>query len=214
MIFINALIIGGGNFLSNKRVMDLVDNSDIIIVADGAGKYLYDIGILPDVLVGDFDTLSVKLLEYYKNSETKVYTFPPEKDKTDLELSIDYAIEQGIKNITMIGVLGTRMDHSLGNIMLLFKLSDRGVKARIIDDNNEILVIEKEITLTKNKFDYVSIVPLLEDLIGVTLKGFEYDTKNEKFFKSSTYGISNRLIDEKGIIKIDSGRGLLILSRD
>nr|WP_286672877.1 thiamine diphosphokinase [Anaeromonas gelatinilytica] len=208
------MIVGGGEFLDEELVMDLINDCDIIIAADGGGKYLYDINVLPDILVGDFDTLNPFILNYYKDTNITIYSFPPEKDKTDLELAIDCALDNHIDELKLIGVLGTRIDHSLGNIMLLFNLIEKGIDARIINDKNEIFVVNKEMIITKNRFEYVSILPILEDLKGIKLKGFEYDIDDLNLKISSTRGISNKLVNDKGIIKIKSGKGLIILSKD
>lgn len=214
VISIKGLIVAGGKFLNREILRDIIKETELIIAADGAGKYLYDIDVTPDYLVGDFDTLDSFYLDHYKDKGVKIHTFPRKKDKTDLELAIDYAIKEGVKELILIGVLGTRMDHSLGNIMLLFMLWEKGIKGRIIDDNNEMFIVEKETIITKNRFSYVSILSIYEDMIGVTLRGFKYETTNEIFYRTSTFGISNELINEKGIVKIKSGKGLIILSKD
>ncbi|MGO1478048.1 thiamine diphosphokinase [Senegalia sp. (in: firmicutes)] len=212
--FINILIIGGGNFIDKELALDLINNTDKIIAADGAGKYLYELNRLPDVLIGDFDTLEANILEYFRKKDVDIHEFLPVKDKSDLELAIDLATEYSPKEIIIIGALGSRMDHSLSNIMLLFHILEKGIEVKMIDDKNEIMPIKNEIKIKKSKYEYISLLPILEDLDGVELIGLEYEFSNLKLKRTSTRGISNRFKEKEAKIKVKSGMGLVILSND
>ncbi|MGO1650952.1 thiamine diphosphokinase [Senegalia sp. (in: firmicutes)] len=212
--FINILIIGGGNFIDKELALDLINNADKIIAADGAGKYLYELNRLPDVLIGDFDTLEANILEYFRKKDVDIHEFLPVKDKSDLELAIDLATEYSAKEIIIIGALGSRMDHSLSNIMLLFHILEKGIEVKMIDDKNEIMPIKNEIKIKKGKYEYISLLPILEDLDGVELIGLEYEFSNLKLKRTSTRGISNRFKEKEAKIKVKSGMGLVILSND
>lgn len=214
MFIIRILVIGGGKFIKEDIAKSIINECDIIIAADGAGKYLYDLDVMPDMLVGDFDTLEKNILDFYKRKKVNICEFSPIKDKSDLELSIDLAIENNPKEIIIIGALGTRMDHSLSNIMLLFHILDKNINVKLIDNNNEIIPIKDEIIIDSGKYEYVSLLPIFDDLEGVELKGFEYESDNLYIKKSSTLGISNEIKKDKASIKIKSGKGLVILSND
>ncbi|WP_160197357.1 thiamine diphosphokinase [Senegalia massiliensis] len=214
MFIIRILVIGGGKFIKEDIAKSIINECDIIIAADGAGKYLYDLDVMPDILAGDFDTLERNILDFYKRKKVNICEFSPIKDKSDLELSIDLAIEYNPKEIIIIGALGTRMDHSLSNIMLLFHVLDKNINVKLIDNNNEIIPIKDEIIIDSGKYEYVSLLPIFDDLSGVELKGFEYESDNLYIKKSSTLGISNKIKKDKASIKIKSGKGLVILSND
>ncbi|MGO3167132.1 thiamine diphosphokinase [Senegalia sp. (in: firmicutes)] len=205
---------GGGNFIDKELALDLINNTDKIIAADGAGKYLYELNRLPDVLIGDFDTLEANILEYFRKKDVDIHEFLPVKDKSDLELAIDLATEYSPKEIIIIGALGSRMDHSLSNIMLLFHILEKGIEVKMIDDKNEIMPIKNEIKIKKGKYEYISLLPILEDLDGVELIGLEYEFSNLKLKRTSTRGISNRFKEKEAKIKVKSGMGLVILSND
>ncbi|MGO1819323.1 MAG: thiamine diphosphokinase [Senegalia sp. (in: firmicutes)] len=205
---------GGGNFIDKELALDLINNADKIIAADGAGKYLYELNRLPDVLIGDFDTLEANILEYFRKKDVDIHEFLPVKDKSDLELAIDLATEYSAKEIIIIGALGSRMDHSLSNIMLLFHILEKGIEVKMIDDKNEIMPIKNEIKIKKGKYEYISLLPILEDLDGVELIGLEYEFSNLKLKRTSTRGISNRFKEKEAKIKVKSGMGLVILSND
>lgn len=212
--FIKILIIGGGKFVERELALELIENADIVIAADGAGEYLYKLNILPDILIGDFDTLDENILDYFRKENINIYEFSPVKDKSDLELAIDLAIKYDAEEINIIGALGSRMDHSLSNVMLLFYILEKGINVKIIDDKNEIIPIRDEVTIKKGKYEYVSLLPILGDLEGVELIGFEYEVSNLKLKPTSTHGISNKFRKDKAKIKIKSGKGLVILSND
>lgn len=131
-----------------------------------------------------------------------------------MELAIDLAIKYDAEEINIIGALGSRMDHSLSNVMLLFYILEKGINVKIIDDKNEIIPIRDEVTIKKGKYEYVSLLPILGDLEGVELIGFEYEVSNLKLKPTSTHGISNKFRKDKAKIKIKSGKGLVILSND
>lgn len=209
-----TLIIAGGSAINPKIIRELIKEVDFIIAADGGALYLYNENIFPDILVGDFDTLEKDILEYYKQNGINIKTFPEKKDKTDLELSIDCALNNGATEVIITCAIGTRMDHSIANILLLYSLLEKGIKAKIIDDHNEIFFVRQKHEIKKNRYEYISVIPIFDDVIGVTMKGFEYETTEEKFNKLSTYGISNKLKHKTGVIEIKKGSPLIILSKD
>ncbi|MTI69945.1 MAG: thiamine diphosphokinase [Firmicutes bacterium] len=209
-----VLIIGSGSDLNSNLIKENLEGVNSIICADGGAKLLFKNEIIPNIIIGDLDSIDNELVDYYKYKEVSFKTFPRKKDKTDLELSIDYALSLGAKDITIIGATGSRLDHTIANVMLLYPIFKKGVAAKIVDNNNEILLVSKSAKITKTGNNYVSLIPLFKDAEGVTLKGFEYETKKLDFKFGSTFGISNKLKEKEGIIEIKSGICLLIKSRD
>ena len=122
-----ALIIGSGNF--SRKALGLLDREFYTICADGGYDHAKKQGIVPDILLGDLDSIS-------ERADIKTLVFPTEKNETDSEIALLYAIEKGYKDIVLTGVTGTRLDHTLNNIFLLKTASELGAKAVIADDNN------------------------------------------------------------------------------
>jgi thiamine pyrophosphokinase len=208
------LIVSNGSIKDIELIKQIAQRTDFIICADGGIKHLFKANILPDLVIGDLDSISEdERLEISKRN-IKVLKYPTKKDKTDTELAIDYAIENDAEEILLLGATGTRLDHTIANIMILFRLLRLGIKGCIIDSHNEVYIVDSELELQQKEDTYVSIIPLMNDAIGVTLKGFEYETENKDFKMSSTLGISNRIIYEKGYINIKKGPCLVIRSRD
>ncbi len=198
-----ALIIGSGIFCKSC----LEYSADIIICADGGYNSAKEYGVVPDIVLGDMD--SVKL-----DIETEHIVYPCEKNETDSEIAIDYALKKGCNKIIMAGFTGTRLDHTLNNIFLLEKIHNSGAEGIIVDENNEIFYLSDKIEIIGNPGDFVSVIPVSEKLEGISNEGFKYPLFNETLYFSSSRGISNQLLGNKGIISIKRGKGIVIKSRD
>lgn len=210
----NALLISNGDKIELDNLKEIAKKSDFILCADGGADYCIDASLMPDMVIGDLDSISERALKIIKENKVPLEKFPIKKDATDTELSINYLIHEGFKSITLVGVTGSRMDHTFGNILMLKKLYDSGVKGKIIDKNNIIYLIDKELKLKKRKGYFVSIIPLTPSGISLTLEGFEYNLDKFKLSFSSTHGISNKIVKDKGYIKVHKGMCLVFVSKD
>lgn len=210
----NALIVSSGDIKDYKLLKKVVENSNFIVGADGGVNHLLKIGKLPDAVLGDLDSIGKEELKVLKEKAIEINKFPSMKDETDTELCVNYLLEKGFKNINFMGVTGTRMDHTLGNIYLLKKIYKLGVKGTIINRNNRIYYTEDTISLRPREGYFVSIIPLNEEGVEVSLEGFLYPLKKEHLGLASTRGISNKIIKEYGNIKIHKGMALIIESKD
>lgn len=188
-------------------------NPDQVITADKGLLYAKQLKITPDIILGDFDSCNKAVMEEFSTDEKIIV--PCEKDDTDTGLAMQKAIEIGADEILLIGGTGTRLDHVLGNIGQLFYAFDHGIKAEIVDANNRMRVLEHESVLSKKKQfgKYVSLIPVYK-AEGVTLKGFKYPLNDDTLVFHESWGISNELEDEEGIISYKEGRLLLIESID
>ncbi len=126
------------------------------------------------------------------------------------------AIEEGAKEIVLLGATGTRLDHLLGNIGLLRKALQAGIPAYIVDEHNKLYLMDKEGELCKENLygPYVSLLPLGECVENVTLSGFKYDTKEADFVMGETLGISNELVADKGKISFRKGCFIVVEAKD
>ena len=189
---------------------------DVVIVADRGVMAAKELDIIPDYIVGDFDSGDTTVVEYFK-SQFEVYgkpmvrTFNPEKDETDTELAISLALTLNPKEIVLLGATGTRLDHTMANIELLYRMMESGVKARIIDEYNVISIHDKEITLKRDKAfgEYFSLIPFTENVKGLNIRGAKYEVENYILSSGSSLGVSNEFM--KNIVKISFDSGILIL---
>ncbi len=213
-----ALIVTGGKLEKEFLLKTIKEREfEIIIAVDNGLKILNEININPQHIVGDFDTVKREILEKYKeNKSIKIHEFNPIKDNTDTDIAIKLAIELKSDEITIIGGIGTRIDHVLGNIHVLKYALDSNIKCKIIDENNEIQLINKTTILKKKDITkkYISLIPLTEKVENINLKGFKYELKNGTLTIGSSLGISNEISKEEAIIEFGNGILIMINSKD
>ena len=132
-----ACIVTGGT-LSESFLADYLagHQESVLIVVDGALKTTHTLGLAPDYIVGDFDTVDQRLLEYYDSNI--ILRHPPEKDQTDTELAIETALRAGCTELVFFGATGSRLDHSLANIFLLESLIKQDIEAAVLNETNKL----------------------------------------------------------------------------
>lgn len=211
---LKGLIVTGGK-VSIDQVKKLTEETlfDIIIGVDHGIDYLYEAEIDPELIVGDFDSCNHERLDYYNKKGIKRIEFPTEKDITDTNLAFDIAVELGISELIVLGATGSRVDHSLGNIMILTGYIDK-INIVLLNPNNRIRVINKQITLSKSNYDYVSILPVGGDAYNVTFKGVKYPLEDANLRLQNSFGISNEIIEDKARLSVGEGMLIVIESRD
>jgi len=209
-----ALIIGNGNNANKSYIENL--NIDYVICADGGLEKAASLGVIPNVILGDFDSVDPDVLRKYQSMNIETKKFPAEKDYTDMELSIEFAVESGFKNIVLIGATGSRLDHSMANIMLLENYFNLGVNIEIIDNNNKIQIISDntDLYLDHKENYFVSIVPITDLISGLTLEGFKFPLDDVIVKRGSTLCVSNEIIKNKGRVLLTKGTALLFVSKD
>ena len=143
----NALIVSGGNAPSEKLLRKYVAMCDFIIGADKGNECLIKYNIIPQLSLGDFDSINKKTFETISSKNIEIKKFPPEKDYTDTEIAIMEALKMGAEKIYLLGGTGTRVDHTLGNIGLILTTRDKGAKLIIVDDNNIVYLAHNNMTL-------------------------------------------------------------------
>ena len=140
----------------------------------------------------------------------------PIKDATDTHMAVLEAIKLNPKAITILGATGGRLDHMMGNLALLKLCVDKGIPACIIDQQNKITMIDKQLKISKcNQYGkYVSLIPFSDEVTGITLTGFAYGLSDATMIKADTIGISNEIREEEGFITIKSGYLMVMETKD
>lgn len=208
-----CLIVSGGNSPSKELILKY-SKRDLIIAADSGASCLMDFGIIPDVLMGDFDSLNHEKLFLLKDKGSKIVEFKSEKDFTDTEACLRYAIDVSCDDIVVLGAIGTRMDHTLANINLLGQALHKGIKCTIEDENNEIFLSKSPVVLKKDDKKYFSIFSYSNEIIGLNITGAKYQLKNYTLNNRSSLTISNEFISERVKIDFISGIALIVKSND
>ncbi|RCX23542.1 thiamine pyrophosphokinase [Fontibacillus phaseoli] len=208
-----VLIFAGGNI--DPKFLKDIRQDDMIIGADRGALFLVEHGISPDISVGDFDSVSPQELDHIKNNSKEIIACDAvNKDLTDTELAFDLAIERHAADIVMIGVLGSRLDHTLSNIQMMLRGMQHQINSAIWDTNNYVTLTGTSCEVEDRGYTYVSLLPLTPEVTGIHLEGFMYPLENATLKMGQSLAISNRLTDRKGTVRIESGLLLIIQSKD
>lgn len=187
---------------------------DKIICADNGMDHARHLGIIPDLILGDFDSAKDEDLMYFKEQSVKIESFDPHKDQTDTELAVDKAIEWQADEVVIWGGVGTRLDHSLGNVQLLYKLLQCGIAGKIVNPYNEVLLIQSNKKIKGKKGDTISLIPFIGPVKGITTKDLAYPLKEATFYYGNSLGISNVMCGEESEISVKEGILLVVKARD
>ncbi|TZE83404.1 thiamine diphosphokinase [Calorimonas adulescens] len=198
-----AVILSNGNVENIEFLRSYIESSDIFICADGGGNYAKSLGIKPDILIGDFDSIKEEILNYFQHLGTEIIRYPREKNYVDTQLAVDRAIELSADKIILLGATGNRLDHTLANINMLYYIYKKGVTAEIVDEHNRLMLLKGENFLRGQMGDTVSFIPFFGDVKKIVLKGFYYPLDGVTLTKDTSLGISNVFTEDVGYV--DSG---------
>ena len=220
------VIIGGGNINTSfaKEFIDRLDKSSLSIMACDSGyENCLAIGLEPDIVIGDFDSISREAYEKLQHSNAEVIKLNPVKDDTDIEAAVNIAIHKTSfgEFIYILGGTGKRLDHFLGNVNLLGMGCLKQRKVVIVDEYNYIQMISAGQVLDLSREGeeaqfghYVSIFPYGGKATGVTMAGFKYPLENATIEGFNTLTVSNEITEEVGSISLKEGYLIVCETRD
>ncbi|MBI2914670.1 MAG: thiamine diphosphokinase [Firmicutes bacterium] len=183
----------------------------LTIAADGGARHLLRVGCTPDIVIGDFDSLGPDELDTLAASGCRVIRYPAAKDQTDTQLAVEFAIEEGATDLTLYGGLGSRLDHSMANVMLLALIHERGCTGRVTDGEQVVQLLVDEMTVSGAAGDVVSILPLTPVLEGLTIKGLKYPLQDATIRMGDSRTISNEFgTPGTGTITLRSGVAMVV----
>jgi len=210
-------IVGGGPEEFLPDLLQYKEKELFWIGVDRGTRYLMERGITPDLAIGDFDSIRHEDMELYKDQIFKILTYQPEKDETDMELALRYAIGKSPSLIRIFGATGGRLDHLLANIFLLKKAQElkSDITVEIIDSFNVAWISSPgKYTIRKDEHKYISFLPLSEHVKNLTLIGFKYPLKECHILFGSTLCISNELISNEGTYSFSEGTLMVVKAKD
>jgi thiamine pyrophosphokinase len=213
-ITMDCIIVASGNLLLTPRIKCLLEEADLIVAADGGATHLKQIDIAPHVIIGDMDSIHPDTRCFFEKKGTPIISHPSRKNQTDTDLCVEFAVKKGATTVTLLGVTGHRLDHTLANIFLLRRLCTLGVESRIIDANNEIYLVTDRLKLKGRKGDLLSVLPVSDEVTGLTLTGLEYPLEDAAISMGSSLGISNYFKKSWVTISVLTGVLLVTKSRD
>lgn len=198
------------SYINGEEILSRIPEGRYIICADKGWEFAEKYHFKPDLVIGDFDSSE-------KPDFENVLVLPSEKDMTDSEAALDYAVAHGFKRIVIIGGLGGRLDHTLGNIAILAKYCDTpGIEVFIKDYQNLAFMKSAGTFRLANdtEYKYVGLIGYGGSISSLTLRGFKYELENHPLSDENTLGVSNEIIADYGEIEIKAGRLLVVMTRD
>ena len=210
VIFLN------GEYKYSQEFMDkLVSKNAVCFCADGGANFAFKYGKIPEVIVGDLDSIEKKVLEYYKSKNILIKKFPKDKDFTDFELILK-EINKISKNknfvekIFVVGGLGKRIDMTLSNLFIMEKYKN----LVFLQENEEIFYAEKSFVLKNKKDCEFSIIPISEKVEKLTLKGFKFETDKIDVKRESSRLVSNVICRDEASVEFESGKMIIVLKNN
>ena len=213
-----CILIGSSPGTDIKAISRLMHRDDYIICADGGYVFAERLGIIPDLIVGDFDSS-----ERPENSVIEIIALPVRKDDTDMLYAVKEGIKRGCDEFILCGATGGRLDHTYANFCTLKYLADRKIPACIADGKNEIRIINASVYNTGQKtvmqnFEIMNkagcgfgIFPFGCDSCEISLKGFEYGADNIRLTSDFPIGVSNKIVNNKAEVCVYDGCAIIIL---
>ena len=199
------VFVGGGIAAENIKLKR--EDGDLVIAADSGLRNAEKLSFVPDLLVGDFDSLGKENIP----RDTEVVEFPAEKDFTDTQAACRIALENGANEIVFVGGLDGRLDHTLSNMAILRFLFEKRIRASITDGQNRVRYIKNtnEI-IVRSPFKYLSVIADDEVAKGVSIEGCKYPLKNAKLSRSYQFAVSNEIVGNCALVTVKKG-GLFII---
>lgn len=206
-----CVIIGGASIGDYGTVSAKLRQDDYMIYCDCGLRHMDGLGAEPDLIVGDFDS--------YSNPEfdTETIVLPCEKDDTDTVFAVKEALRRGFEDFLLIGVVGERLDHTLGNVSILLMLDSEGKVGTIIDDYSEMEIVSDRCgkpCIIDDSYVYFSLINISGTARGVTIRGAKYPLENAEITCEYQYGVSNEvLLGCTAEVSVGEGRLLLVKVR-
>lgn len=200
-----CVIIGGADIGRYDRIRGYLREGDFYICCDSGLKHREGLDIVPDLIVGDFDS--------YENPQQNIetITLPREKDDTDTVFAVKEALSRGFQDFLLVGVIGGRLDHTLGNVSLLLMLDAQGKTATALDDFSEMEIVSGQPVQIQDCYTYFSLLNISGTAQSITIKNAKYPLDDAEITCEYQYGISNEVLPGKiAVVTVNQGRLLLI----
>ena len=211
-----AIIFANGRMDGPPEIVKSLQSSDLIIAADGGIHHCESLGITPNVIIGDFDSLDSTKASVFKHIGVEIIQYPIHKDETDLELALQFTLMQDVTEVFIIGALGARWDMTVANILQIAHPKFSSLKIRLLDGSQELLLLREgeQIDIQGRPGYQISLIPIAGDARGITTHGLEYPLNDEILYFGSSRGISNTFLQDHAWIVVREGILLCIINRE
>ena len=200
-----CVIVGGADISNYSFIRQTLRADDYVIFCDSGLKHLAQLQAQPGLIVGDFDSHENPLLA------VETIVLPCEKDDTDTVYAVKEAVKRGFDDFLLVGVVGERLDHTLGNVSILLYLDSLGKHSCIIDDYSEMEIVSDKPVSVCDRYGFFSLLNITGCAKGITITGAKYPLNGGEITCEYQYGISNEVLPgETAIVSVKSGKLLLI----
>ncbi len=200
-----CVIVGGADIACYERIRRNLREDDFFVFCDSGLKHMARLDVKPGLIVGDFDS------HEKPDTDTETIVLPCEKDDTDTVYAAREAIRRGYEEFLLIGVIGARLDHTLGNVSLLLYLDSLGKKARILDDYSEMEIVSGRTAYIDDSFAFFSLLNISGLARGIHIRNAKYPLSDGEITCEYQYGVSNEpLPGRTAEVSVREGRLLLI----
>lgn len=212
------IIVSGGKIEDDFARSVIEDReADCIIAVDRGMDFFYRQKLVPNYIVGDFDSADKEVAEYFRNEvHVPIREYNPVKDSTDTEIAIRLAMTLGAREMIILGATGGRIDHLWANIQCLNIPFKEGIDVAILDSQNRIRLIESDLHLQKSQAygSYFSLFPMGGDVYGLTVRGAKYPLHGHTLTSKDSLCVSNEFAEEEVVISFNSGTVILMETKD
>ena len=206
-----CVIVGAGPIENYIRTREYLKEDDFFIFCDGGLRHRAGLGARPDLIIGDFDSFSEAEA---RADGAPMVVLPREKDDTDTVAAAKEGLSRGFKEFLLIGAIGGRLDHTLGNVYLLEFLAEAGACGEILTDREVLsLVRSDEYAEIGSEFEFFSLIALDGVARGVTITGAKYNLTDAEITPSYQYGVSNEVLPGE-TARVSVKEGALLLMKD
>lgn len=206
-----CVMISAGEIHDYERIRAFLREDDFFIFCDGGLSHAGGLGVKPDLVVGDFDSCEPDDLEWWKE-RCEIVRLPREKDDTDTLFAVKLALERGFSDFLLLGAMGGRFDHALGNVSILLYLHRLGKHAVLLDDYSEMQIVGSEPVYIEDKCSYFSVLTVAGDVSGVNIKNAKYPLENASLSADFQLGISNEVLPGKvAEVSVEQGSVLVVV---
>jgi len=204
-----AVMVAGAS-LSNGLDPATLAAADVLVAVDGGAEALVRIGVMPSLLVGDMDSIAPETREVLEQQGVEVVLLPTAKDETDTEVGLRMLVDRGMDDITLYGALGgPRLDHLVGNLLLLSAPWLAEVTVRLVDERHEVFLVKGDARFEGEPGDLVSLLALTPEVEEVRTEGLKYALDGESLYQSAGRALSNVMTGREA--RVTHGEGVLLL---
>ena len=201
-----TILFANGRVPDAKSLRLSIADTDLLVGVDGGTEHCLAMGLTPHLVVGDMDSLAGEQLERLARDGVRMDIHPVAKDKTDLELALDLAVEAGVSEVLLVGIWGGRLDQSLANLLLLGRYAAR-LRVRFTDgqEHGAVLAGVDRLVIEGAQGCVCSLVPVSGLVDRVSVSGMQYPLHNALIHQGDTLGVSNRIVDASASVSIGQG---------